>query len=209
MGFWDWFKAFFSSEGVLVLDGVRIPKAYTPLKDWQKQHPGEEVDGNAIRVFQEKYTFVFDKDDPEFLAFLDQCKTDTKSLRVALEQELRSRELPFTVKSKPPASKRELGFLIRPPFFASSAEKEGRLEFSSLMFVFHFDENHILQSVRFSIRENDPVYAQFFKGRFHRFLMEKKNELSAAYGDWPVFARIVANVLEERGRTIKPVRRVA
>ena len=132
-------KLFGTGESFLILDNVRIPKAFTPLQVWQKKHPQELVDGSALRVLHEKYTFVFDKNDPEFLLFLEKCTQDTRDLRNALELELRVRNLPFSVKAKPPATKREIGFLIRPPFFESNEDKSDRSKSSMIMFFFHFD----------------------------------------------------------------------
>ncbi len=195
----SWFRA---PQKFWMYNGIRIPSGYIPLDVWQKKHYSEQVNGNSIRVFEGKYTFVFDKENKDYQLFLEQCKEDTKNLRKEFTKELKTRDLPLRgtqsrVGVNVKANTFSVSFLIRPPFFASQEDKseENRWQGKGLDFVLHFDEDHRFHTARFMW--NGFSRLSVFKHDAIKDLNNAAQALSGSYGDWPLMAKILADILEK------------
>lgn len=187
----------------LLLEGIRIPQAYILLEDWRKQHPGQEVPGKDLRVFLEKYTFIFDQTNVDYLHFVERCKDDTRNLRKAFSKELQSRELPFRGTQVRAGRTRKnetssVSFLIRPPFFSSYEEKneDTRWQGKEIVFVLHVDENNFVTGLRYYSKGDVPELT-LFKRSMALWVTEHSTDLQYSYRDWPTFSHFLANGLEE------------
>jgi hypothetical protein len=138
----------------LTLEKVRIPPGFTQIK----QDPIlSSIPQDKIRWLNNKIAFLFDPKNLGYLAFMKQCKDDTKHLAKYLHIEASERDLSVWLKrSRIPGSKkhfRKMSFLIRPPYFSTNMEKnkDNRMQLDENRdnFILHFDQNHILQKVRY------------------------------------------------------------
>lgn len=172
---------------------------------------GVEEDTRALRwSFKNRIAFLFDSENPEYLQFLQKCKEDTKQLSKALETELKRRNTPVWIgRGRVPKYKshfRQMGFLIRPPFFYSSEEKgpENRMQKDNDRdnFILHFDQDHNLQLIRFwVVKGKGDIRELRFRNMFRHYFEAKVSEqgdyLKAHYGDWQMMASKIADVIEE------------
>lgn len=169
--FFSWFR---KKEEPLILDGVQIPPGYTPYRHAGQKtsyvlcQKGEDIShlpippGKKLRAFYEggnhqiAYLFLFDEHNQEYQKLLGQSRKDTKSLAVALAEEIGKRDL-FVWPSlrRFPNSKRgtkiRFEVLLRPVHFSSFEDKSNRWSSKAtpLSFVFHFDENGHFQCIRY------------------------------------------------------------
>ncbi|MBI2665297.1 hypothetical protein HYX12_01585 [Candidatus Woesearchaeota archaeon] len=186
----------------LIVEGVLIPSAYQPLSEWQSAHLGQEPDKKSLRYLAHKHVFVFDASNVEYLAFLQQCKDDTKTLAAALQAigHLYDDSVLFKghMKTRDGKWKKNIRFIIAPPFFSSAEEEKGNLRMqwsqSGDEFMLHFDENHQLQRVRWF--GSTIYYGDKFKQRLSRLISVSSVDLALAYGDWPTFASILIKCLQ-------------
>lgn len=195
MSLWNELKLLLQTKKVVYVNGIRIPSAYTKFDKVGK----ENISGKKLRIFDLKYPFIFDPENAEYNLFIEKCRADTKELRKALTLELEKRTLPFLgTQKRLSREKREnnyrISFLIMPPFFSSEEDKTDRFQGEGVSFILHFDENHNLHTQRSFF--NGPSSIDFFKNRVLNEVSRQKKVLSAAYGDWQLFAKILADIIE-------------
>lgn len=199
----------FPSSNFLIIDGIRIPKAYTLLADWEKRYPGKTPPPSSIRIFKKNYSLVFDPSDVEYNAFLEQCKKDSNSLRKTLSDELRARGLPLS-EGKLSESKKKMfsrvSVIIRPPFFSSGEEKseETRWHGEGISFILHFDENHRLQAPRF-LWSAGYQEENVFKNNVGIEMKKNSEALSQCYGNWSLMAKILVDYMEKHIGIVYPL----
>jgi len=203
MGMFEWLKDFFGrAKPGRIIDGLKIPEAYTPLEEWEQAHPGKAPPPSSLRKMNGTIPFIFDETNQKYQKFFSQCQEDTKSLGKAITHELDARDLPLWPSQKKfsPAKKKKymkLSFIIRPIFFSSEEEKTEatRWQGEGISFVLHFDENHIFQFARLQYGRLSNI--NFFKNRVVNELLKKRELLAEAYGNWPLTAKIIVDICEE------------
>jgi hypothetical protein len=192
----------------------RIPPGYQTIEAWKEAHPDEKPAKEVVR-WRGAIGYVLDPENPEYRAFSERCKEDTRSFEKALRKELRARNLPvWSIRiPKRAYSKdyREMGFLIRPPFFTSTVAKDetNRMQpdDDKDIFALHFDEEHSLQEVRHWKPQAvgySAHYVTALRSTIHNELLKDRDFFSEHYGEWDAMAGKVCDILE----TIKIADRV-
>jgi len=106
---------------LLEIGGIAIPKGYAPLAKIPEGTPPERI--RYIENGHEHGPFLFDPTDPDYQALMATCKADEKTIREALDLELRARRLPFrskgcsNIRCLENQGLRKFLFLLRPPLF--------------------------------------------------------------------------------------------
>ena len=200
--------------------GFRIPPGYVPLEEWKKiNRTTKDPPASIMRSFydlREKpeggvYRFVFNNKDHEFLMFREMCRLHTKYLAEALQKEFLSQGLKYWVKRTKRPSKyqdyQQISFLIEPLFFkthiSDAEKKESRMQtsLSQIIFSMHFDQDHNCQLIRaLHLRHRQDTLKnrtiEAIKDILRMNLGGNKENLSKAYGNWKLMAKIITKQLK-------------
>lgn len=198
-------KKFFEQEG------IRLPPGYSQMKGSVPpfEMKGGENPQKLRTSMKEKLLFAFDPENSEYIKFLQQCRNDTKLFNESLSQELKKRGMPVWIKrNKIPKNKsayRKMGILIRPPFFSSGENKttETRMQEDNEKdnFILHVDQEHNVQCIRWwRIQNAKDISTGLIKTRFRelfeKHLENEKEFLKAHYGNWPVLASRIVDIIQ-------------
>jgi len=183
-------------EKIKIIDGVRIPPGFTLVVRDTTFYPKDKL------RFLDEYAFIFDPTDPQYLAYVERCKEDTKALAKYLHHEVSKRNLPLWMcgNRKPNSGKgcREINFLIRPPYFSSLAQKDASTRMqnseSEDNFILHFDQNSVLQLVRYWSAKDQKT--DLFRVVVARGLTQNRIFLSNNYGHWNTMAAKIIDVIQ-------------
>jgi len=188
----------------ICIDGIVIPNAYTPIMEKVDDPQALRTIDEHIRTFNRKISFIFDPQDQEYAAFLEQCRQDTKALAKHLEAEMQKRDLPVYAgrnrKPKEKPDKEIVEILIRPPFLTSREDKTTRMNASrhKNIFVMHFDEAGTLHVVRNFMPIDTSDRKIIFGLQMIGYLKhpQVRQTLKETYGQWDEFVTPIADAIE-------------
>ncbi len=164
---------------------------------------------DRIREFRGSLYFLFDPENESYGKFLEQCKSDTKELAKALQQEIDKREMRVWAKGNRPSGRKrtysEMNFLIRPPFlksFVSQWDKaHHRMQKSDRRddFVLHIDTDHRLQMIRSFGAESEYQGMEINERRRRlgaTLELYLRDDFQKIYGQWEVIAQRIADAIQ-------------
>ncbi len=148
-------------------------------------------------------SYILDKYNPEYEAFVEKCGKDTQSLRAALTRECEARGLNYwTDRKRRKGADREkirVDFIICPPMGASFEEKtpdkrkQGRNH--AIEIALHFDAEHNLQFVR-DWNSNSRLLKKW-TDLIEQAIAFEKEFFKENYGNWDVLAKRLMEIVEE------------
>jgi hypothetical protein len=200
---------------ILYLKGILIPNAFTPWPESLDQEAKDyfEFNGGVLRDYGNK-SFIFDKKDQEFNAFLARCNGHSRLVNSLVHTICQKRNLKVWAKNKTLPKKynlyKKISFSIRPLFFDSKVEQEGTKKewhTKNYEFMLHFDELHTFDSTRSKMTFGDPKGNEL-KLKLSLAIDEYKKELESLYGDWDNFAIELVNILEDTLNSLYSTKKV-